>query len=85
LTIQTRTDDDGVVLQVTDTGTGIPPEIAHRIFDQFFTTKPVGQGTGQGLALAHTLIHDHHGGTITFESAPGAGTTFTVRLPHRER
>jgi signal transduction histidine kinase len=85
LTIRSRTDGDDVVLQVTDTGTGIPPEVAHRIFDQFFTTKPVGQGTGQGLALAHTVIHDHHGGTITFESISGAGTTFTVRLPNRER
>ncbi|HET9653871.1 MAG TPA: ATP-binding protein, partial [Kineosporiaceae bacterium] len=81
LTVRTRVERGGVLVQVQDTGTGIPPEIADRVFDQFFTTKEVGEGTGQGLALAHTLVHDRHGGTITFDSVPGAGTTFSVRLP----
>ena len=70
-----------MLIEVGDTGVGIPPEIAHRVFDQFFTTKPVGQGTGQGLALAHALVHDHHGGNLDFASKPGVGTVFTVRLP----
>jgi PAS domain S-box-containing protein len=81
LTVRTRRDGDAVLIQVADTGTGIPAEIADRVFDQFFTTKDVGVGTGQGLALAHTFVHEHHGGTITFESTPGAGTTFSVHLP----
>ena len=81
LTVRTRRDDADVLIEVGDTGVGIPPEIAHRVFDQFFTTKPVGQGTGQGLALAHALVHDHHGGNLDFASTPGVGTVFTVRLP----
>jgi len=81
LTVRTHADEAGIVVEIQDTGNGIPPEIADRVFEHFFTTKPVGVGTGQGLALAYTLIHDRHGGTITFASEPGAGTTFTIRLP----
>ncbi len=82
LTIRTHTDHDTITIDIHDTGNGIPPDIADRVFDQFFTTKPVGVGTGQGLALAHTLIHDRHKGTLTFTTQPGTGTTFTIRLPH---
>jgi two-component system, NtrC family, sensor kinase len=70
-----------VEIRVGDTGTGIPDEIRSRIFDQFFTTKPVGQGTGQGLSLAHRIVTKRHGGTLTFETEVGRGTTFVVRLP----
>jgi signal transduction histidine kinase len=83
LTVRTRADGDQILLHVQDTGTGIPGEIADRVFDQFFTTKEVGVGSGQGLALAYTLIHDHHGGDIGFRSDAGVGTTFTVSLPNR--
>jgi signal transduction histidine kinase len=76
-----HTDGDDVVISVSDTGCGIPDEIAGRIFDPFFTTKEVGRGTGQGLALARTMVVERHGGTLTFETEPGAGTTFHVRLP----
>ncbi|GAA3927191.1 serine/threonine protein kinase [Amorphoplanes auranticolor] len=81
LTVRTRAEEGVIVIEVEDTGNGIPPEIADRVFEHFFTTKPVGVGTGQGLALAYTLIHDRHAGTITFTSEPGIGTTFTIRLP----
>jgi signal transduction histidine kinase len=81
VTVRTRHHGDEVVIEVTDTGVGIPPEIAGRVFEPFFTTKEVGQGTGQGLALAHSLVTNRHGGTIAFDSPPGAGTTFTIRLP----
>jgi PAS domain S-box-containing protein len=81
VTVRTRRDGDHVTIEVRDTGVGIPPDIADRVFDQFFTTKDVGTGTGQGLALAHALVHQRHNGTITFTSEPGVGTTFTVRLP----
>jgi PAS domain S-box-containing protein len=83
LTIRTRNDTDAIRIDIQDTGTGIPDHLADRVFDQFFTTKPVGVGTGQGLALVHTLIHDRHHGTITFTTQPGAGTTFTIRLPNK--
>jgi signal transduction histidine kinase len=83
ITLRTQCDGDDVVLHVQDTGIGIPPEIAERVFEQFFTTKSVGRGTGQGLAVAYSLIHERHAGSITFTSEPGVGTTFTVRLPRR--
>ena len=81
LTVVTRVDGDHVVLSIRDTGTGIPDAIAHRVFEQFFTTKEVGRGTGQGLALAWAVVTDKHGGELRFESQLGVGTTFFVRLP----
>jgi PAS domain S-box-containing protein len=68
-------------IRIQDSGCGMPAEIRDRIFDPFFTTKAVGKGTGQGLAIAHDVIVNKHGGSIAVESQPGAGTTFTLRLP----
>jgi PAS domain S-box-containing protein len=79
--VRTRADGEWAIIEITDTGSGMPPHIQQRIFDPFFTTKEVGKGTGQGLAIAHNVIVDKHGGTIKVTSAPGAGTTFTIRLP----
>jgi PAS domain S-box-containing protein len=79
--ITTRLEPDHAVIEVADTGTGVPAEIADKLFDPFFTTKEVGSGTGQGLALVRTLVVDRHGGEIGFTSEPGVGTTFCVRLP----
>jgi PAS domain S-box-containing protein len=79
--ITTRTGNDHAVIEVADTGTGVPAEIADKLFDPFFTTKAVGAGTGQGLALVRTLVVDRHGGEVDFTSEPGAGATFRVRLP----
>jgi signal transduction histidine kinase len=81
ITVRTFHQAGDVVIEVADTGVGVPPEIADRIFEPFFTTKDVGVGTGQGLALAYSLIHDRHGGSLSFTSKPAAGATFTVRLP----
>jgi len=64
-----------------DTGTGIPESIKDRIFEPFFTTKGVGKGTGQGLSIARNIIVNKHGGEFFFETEPGKGTTFVVRLP----
>jgi PAS domain S-box-containing protein len=79
--ISTRTVDGYVIIEVADTGTGVPPDIADKLFDPFFTTKEVGTGTGQGLALVRSLVVDRHGGTIDFTTEWGVGTVFTVRLP----
>jgi PAS domain S-box-containing protein len=75
---------DWAEVRVSDSGTGIPPQIAARIFDPFFTTKEVGRGTGQGLAIARSVIVEKHGGTIHFETEVGRGTTFIIRLPLSE-
>ena len=81
IAISTREQSGYAEIRITDTGTGIPPEIVGRIFDPFFTTKPVGRGTGQGLAISHTVIVEKHGGTIDVNTKVGRGTTFTIRLP----
>jgi len=81
ITISTRQDGDWVEIRLQDTGTGIPEEVRSKIFDPFFTTKEVGKGTGQGLAIARSVIVDKHEGTITFETEMGKGTTFIIRLP----
>lgn len=81
--VTTRVDGDDVVIEVTDSGDGIPAEIAGKVFEAFFTTKAVGTGTGQGLALCRSLVADRHRGTIDFTTSPGVGSTFSVRLPTR--
>jgi len=68
-----------VEITVRDTGSGIAPEVGKRLFEQFFTTKP--QGTGLGLYISRQIIEEQHGGTLTWKSAPGQGTTFTATLP----
>ena len=80
--VQTRNGPDSAEIRIQDTGTGIPEKVRARIFDPFFTTKEIGKGTGQGLAIARSVVVDKHGGTIRFESEEGKGTTFIIRLPH---
>jgi len=81
ITIATRAHEDFVEIAIADTGKGIPVEVRSRIFDPFFTTKEVGKGTGQGLAIARSVVVDKHGGTLSFETELGKGTTFYIRLP----
>jgi signal transduction histidine kinase len=81
ITVQTRREGDHVEVRVADTGTGIPEAVRPKIFEQFFTTKEVGKGTGQGLAMIYASIVKSHGGTVAFETELGGGTTFIIRLP----
>jgi len=81
ITIRTRRDGDWVEIEVEDNGSGIPDAIRARVFDRFFTTKKLGRGTGQGLAIARDIVVHRHKGTITFESEVGRGTTFRIRIP----
>lgn len=81
ITVRTRQEGNWAVIRIEDTGTGIPENIRENVFDHFFTTKDVGQGTGQGLSIAHSIVVQKHGGTIGFETEEGEGTTFIVRLP----
>ena len=79
--ISTQSIDDPVEIRIGDSGNGIPEQARPRIFDLFFTTKEVGKGTGQGLALAYSVVVEKHGGEISFETESGVGTTFIIRLP----
>jgi signal transduction histidine kinase len=81
ITVATRAHEDFVEIAISDTGRGIPVEARSRIFDPFFTTKEVGKGTGQGLAIARSVVVDKHGGSLTFDTELGKGTTFYIRLP----
>jgi signal transduction histidine kinase len=84
ITISTHREGEAAVVEITDDGPGIPPEIRERVFDSFFTTKDVGFGTGLGLATARRVVVDGHDGALTVDSQPGR-TTFQVRLPITRR
>lgn len=77
--ITTRADNEHVEIKISDTGTGIPPDVLPKIFDPFFTTKDVGKGTGLGLNMAYNIIQKHKG-TIDVETEAGKGTTFIIHL-----
>ncbi len=81
--VRTALEDAGSIAHVSiaDSGRGMNSEQRAKAFDAGFTTKAVGEGTGLGLSIAREIIEDKHGGSIAFESAPGAGTTFHVRIP----
>jgi two-component system NtrC family sensor kinase len=78
--IRTQRRGEGVRLEFSDDGPGIPPESLSRVFDPFYTTKPVGAGTGLGLSLSHSII-ERHGGRLAVDSEVGVGTTFAIDLP----
>jgi signal transduction histidine kinase len=81
ITLRTYATEDVIVLEIQDTGGGIPREIRDKIFHQFFTTKETGAGLGQGLTIARSILVDRHGANIDFEVDEGVGTTFVVKFP----
>lgn len=80
VTIRSFVAGDSAVVEVQDTGSGIPADVIGSVFDPFFTTKPVGTGTGLGLSISYGIVEEH-GGKLSVESLMDAGTTFTVTLP----
>ena len=81
LTVSTRAVPGGVEVRIRDNGTGMSEKVQAKIFQPFFTTKPVGEGTGLGLSLSHDIITTGHGGTLRVESQEGEGTEFVLGLP----
>jgi two-component system, NtrC family, sensor kinase len=79
--ISTAVAGDAVVIRISDNGCGIPSDNLAKVYDPFFTTKEVGRGTGQGLAITHSILVDKHGGDISVSSQVEIGTEFTLRLP----
>jgi signal transduction histidine kinase len=81
IAVRTRAIGDFVEISITDTGDGIPDAVRGRIFEPFVTTKEVGRGNGQGLALSRGLVVEKLNGSLHFETETGKGTTFFIRLP----
>ena len=81
ITIGTETKSEDVIIRIADNGVGMPEAVKRRIFEQGFTTKGVGKGTGLGMAIAHQIVKDKHGGTISCTSQPGKGTEFAIAIP----
>ena len=80
ISVRTRRDGPCVLVDIADDGPGIPPDARAHVLDPFFTTKPVGRGTGLGLDTARQIVEEHHSGTLGFDTGPD-GTTFHVWLP----
>ncbi len=70
-----------ITITITDNGEGMTPEVQQRLYENFFTTKPIGEGTGLGMAITKDIIENKHGGTISFDSTEGQGTTFRLSIP----
>ncbi len=81
ITLSTARAGDFVEITIADNGCGIPREHLDKIYDPFFTTKEVGRGTGQGLAITHSIVADKHGGTLQVYSEVDEGTQFIISLP----
>lgn len=85
MVIKTEVQGDHVVVSIADNGAGIPQSARQHIFEAFFTTKEVGIGSGQGLAISRSVIQDRHRGKISFVSIEGKGTTFVIKLPFQSK
>ncbi len=81
ITISTKLVEDQCQITIEDTGKGMPEDVKERVFDPFFTTKEVGKGTGQGLAIAYSVVVDKHSGIVNVESEEGKGTKFIIQVP----
>ena len=81
ITVKVSTSNDTLLIDVEDNGEGMTEEVKQHLYDNFFTTKPAGQGTGLGMAIIKDLIENKHGGTLSFDTQEGQGTTFHITIP----
>jgi len=72
---------DSLAISIADNGEGMSDEVKHRLYDNFFTTKPIGQGTGLGMGIVRDIVEEKHHGRLSFESVLGEGTTFVISIP----
>ena len=79
--VKVHVNDNGLIISISDNGEGMNEEVKQRLFENFFTTKPIGQGTGLGMNITRDIIENKHGGKISFDSTEGVGTTFTFIIP----
>ena len=85
ISVSVSTADGSVIITLSDNGEGMNEETKQRLFENFFTTKPVGQGTGLGMTITRDIIENKHGGKLTFDSKEGEGTTFTFTIPIKKK
>jgi signal transduction histidine kinase len=81
ISISVSSSEDTLLVTIADNGEGMTDEVKQRLFENFFTTKPIGQGTGLGMSITRDIIENKHGGKISFTSTEGRGTTFTFTIP----
>jgi signal transduction histidine kinase len=84
VSVSVEAKDGNVIITLSDNGEGMSEETKKRLFESFYTTKPVGQGTGLGMSITRDIIEQKHGGTLSFDSTEGVGTTFTITIPIRK-
>ena len=84
VSVSVRVEGSNLIISIADNGEGMTEEVKQRLFENFFTTKPLGQGTGLGLGITRDIIENKHGGTVSFESEEGEGATFTLTIPVRK-
>ena len=77
--------DNQLTITIADNGEGMSDEVKARLFENFFTTKPIGQGTGLGMGITRDIVEQKHHGHLSFESTLEAGTTFTITIPVRKK
>lgn len=85
ITVTTTMADNQLTITIADNGEGMSDEVKARLFENFFTTKPIGQGTGLGMGITRDIVEQKHHGHLSFESTLGAGTTFTITIPVRKK
>ncbi|MEM6717171.1 MAG: HAMP domain-containing sensor histidine kinase, partial [Cyanobacteria bacterium P01_C01_bin.147] len=79
--VTTQHENNSITIYLQDNGPGMPDAVKAKVFEHLFTTKAVGKGTGLGLSISHQIVVDTHGGSLSCDSNPGKGTTFTITLP----